>query len=70
MITASDDRKALANELAAVWKDRDFILGILCFLDNDEEVNQMRNFVLSKEWNEPYELTVKALMIDHNRKQD
>lgn len=66
----TEAREALAKSLSAILDDRDFILGVICYLDNDAEIDLMADFIGSNEWNHPSDITLKALEIANDETRD
>ena len=64
----SEKEKELTKELIAVWKDKEFVLGVICTLENDDEVQAMIDFIRADEWESPSDITAEALFIAHGRK--
>lgn len=60
-------QRILAEYLFDVWDDRDFVLGIILMLQGDEEVQEMLDYIESKDWGSPSDLTIKALFIVEDR---
>ncbi|MGD6877844.1 hypothetical protein [Bacillus infantis] len=63
----SKKEEVLAKKLISVWKDKEFVLGIICTLKNDEEVQMMIDYIDSDGEKTPSELTTKALFIAKDR---
>ena len=64
----STKEEILVRKLISVWKDKEFVLGIICTLENDEEVQEMIDYIDSDEEKTPSDLTAKALYIANDRK--
>ena len=62
-----EKRKELIRQVLDIWKDKEFVLGVVSPLESDDEIQQMLDFISSGEWSDPSDLTVKALWIDHDR---
>ncbi len=41
--------KELVEKLRIIWNDKEFIIGVLTFLDSDEERKYVLDFIQSKE---------------------
>jgi len=68
--TLTEKQQRLKKSLYEIFNNEDFVVGIGSTIRGDDEAQEMLDFIESNEWKDPYELTVKALLIDHNRKQD
>lgn len=66
----SEKEELLVRKLIRIWKDEEFILGIICTLENDEEVQIMLDYIDSEDEKTPSDLTTKALLIAHDRTKD
>lgn len=45
----SEKEELLVRKLIRIWKDEEFILGIICTLENDEEVQIMLDYIDSED---------------------
>lgn len=64
----SENEEILVRKLISVWKDEEFILGIICTLKNDEEVQEMIEYIDSDGEKTPSDITTKALFISQGNK--
>lgn len=64
----SEKEKVLVSELIAVWKDKDFVLGIICTLKGDDEVQAMIDYIRAGDFDSPSDITTEALFIANKRK--
>ena len=63
----SEKERELTKELISVWKDKEFVLGVICTLKGDDEVQTMLDYIRADEWETPSDITAEALFIASNR---
>lgn len=63
----SEKESELVQELFAVWKDKEFVLGVICTLKGDGEVQTMLDYIKAGNWSLPSDITTEALFIANNR---
>lgn len=63
----SEKEEILVKKLISVWKDKEFVSGIIFTLENDQEVQEMIDFFDTGRKKTPSELTTKALLIANER---
>lgn len=63
----SEKEELLVRKLIHIWKDEEFVLGIICTLENDEEVQMMIDYIEKDGEKTPSDLTTKALLIAQSR---
>lgn len=63
----SEKEEILVKKLISVWKDKEFVSGIIFTLKNDKEVQEMIDFFDTEGKKTPSELTTKALLIANER---
>lgn len=66
----SKNEEILVRKLISVWKDEEFVLGIICTLKNDEEVQEMIEYIDSDEEKTPSDITTKALFVSQGIKNE
>lgn len=64
----SEKERELTKELISIWKDKEFVLGIICTLKSDAEVQNILDYIRAKEWETPSDITAEALIIASKRK--
>ncbi len=63
----SAKQQELKDKLYAIYDNRDFVQGIGPILANDDEVQEMLDYVESGDWVTFSDLTLKALVINRDR---
>lgn len=63
----TEKQNKLRSALYEIFDVKDFVMGIGCTLQGDDEVQRMIDFINSGEWDGPSDLTVKALLIAQER---
>lgn len=63
-------RKRLVAELRKIWNDKDFVRGIITYLETDEECEEMLSFISKNKDVTASELTLMALDIDSERENE
>lgn len=63
----SEKERILIKKLKSIWKDREFILGVICTLADDAEVQKMLDYIEAGEYEDPSDITVEALFIAKER---
>lgn len=63
----TNNQQLLTRKLIEVWKDKDFVKGIVFTLKGEDEVLEMLDFVESKNYERPSDITAKALYIAEAR---
>lgn len=62
-------REVLIDQLLEIWKNENFVLGVMNFLENDEEVQHILDFIEKEEYASPSDITVEALYIAREREE-
>ena len=57
----------LIDKLLAIWNDTEFVVGILAYLENDEERQMMLDYIAENEKVSTEELVLLSLSIDKQR---
>ena len=60
-------QELLVRKLKTIWKDKEFILGIICTLQDDDEVQMIMDFIDENESCTPSDITTQALLIANYR---
>jgi hypothetical protein len=61
MVEISDKMKALINRLSSIRRDRDFVLALYCYMENDDDIDELNAFIDSNEWEHDYDLIIWAI---------
>ncbi len=64
----TENEKILVRELIAVWKDIEFVLGVICTLRGDDEVQAMIDYIRDGDFDSPSDITTEALFLANQRK--
>jgi hypothetical protein len=62
-MSLSKTKQTLKEKLYATWDDRDFVMGIGSMLVDDNDAQEMMDYLDSNEWNTFSDLILKALTI-------
>ena len=57
----------LVDKLLAIWNDTEFVVGILAYLESDEERQMMLDYIAENEKVSTEELVLLSLSIDKQR---
>lgn len=63
-------KEALIKKLYSIWDDREFVAGVVSFLDEEFEMKQVLDHIEANEDITPSELLLIALSIDKDRGKD
>lgn len=63
-------KEALIKKLYSIWDNRDFVAGVVSFLDEEFEMKQVLDHIEANEDVTPSDLLLIALSIDKDRGKD
>lgn len=64
-LTKTEER--LVDKLLAIWNDTEFVVGILAYLEDDEERQMMLDYIAENEKVSTEDLVLLSLFIDKQR---
>mgnify|MGYP000931016092 CR=1 FL=1 len=63
-INLTQKQEKLRDRLLSIWKDEEFVLGVLVYTDTDEKVDYMFQFIDNKKNITPSEITLESLYLE------
>ncbi len=63
----SKQNKELIDILFSIWDNKNFVLGVVCNLETDEEAQSMIDFIRSNDGLSTDDILLKSLFINRDR---
>ena len=63
----SENKERLIDRLIEIWPNKDFVKGVLVNIENEDEVNEMLEFIKTKKYEDTSEILLYSLKIEYSR---
>lgn len=66
-MTISKTRKLLIDKLFSIWNNKNFVIGVICNLKSDDEVQHIIRFIQNNKGASTDDILLESLRIDSER---